>query len=97
MSLRPDVHGTDGFFAAIFERKKNLVLEMIASTKEPSGEAFVEASDLIEPEVESESEAETKQATEPKIKLVKVPTKKRVKAQKVEPPKPELDSDLKGT
>jgi 16S rRNA (cytosine967-C5)-methyltransferase len=97
LSLRPDVHGTDGFFAAIFERKKNLVLETIASTKESSGEAFVEASDLIEPEVESEPEAETKQATDRKIKLVKAPTKKSVKAKKVEPLKPELDSDLNGT
>jgi 16S rRNA (cytosine967-C5)-methyltransferase len=97
LSLRPDVHGTDGFFAAIFERKKNLVLETIASTKESSGEAFVEASDLIEPEVESEPEAETKQATERKIKLVKAPTKKSVKAKKVEPLKPELDSDLNST
>jgi 16S rRNA (cytosine967-C5)-methyltransferase len=27
LSLRPDIHGTDGFFAAVFERKKNLVSE----------------------------------------------------------------------
>ncbi len=25
LSLRPDVHGTDGFFAAVMERKKNLI------------------------------------------------------------------------
>ena len=25
LSLRPDVHGTDGFFAAVMERKKDLV------------------------------------------------------------------------
>ncbi|HYG45158.1 MAG TPA: RsmB/NOP family class I SAM-dependent RNA methyltransferase, partial [Bordetella sp.] len=25
VQLRPDVHGTDGFFAAVFERKKNAV------------------------------------------------------------------------
>jgi 16S rRNA (cytosine967-C5)-methyltransferase len=27
LSLRPDVHGTDGFFAAIFERKKSATLK----------------------------------------------------------------------
>jgi 16S rRNA (cytosine967-C5)-methyltransferase len=69
LSLRPDVHGTDGFFAAIFERKKNLVLETVTTASKEEVEIFEEA--------------------------VKTPAKKRVRAQKVEPPLPDLDSDRK--
>lgn len=97
LSLRPDVHGTDGFFAAIFERKKNLVSEAVASTKEQAAEVFVDASDLIDPEVESEFQPETKAANKKKDKLVKKPARKRVKAQHVELPKPNLDFDRKDT
>jgi 16S rRNA (cytosine967-C5)-methyltransferase len=97
LSLRPDVHGTDGFFAAIFERKKNLVSEAVASTKEQAAEVFVDASDLIDPEVESESQPETQAANKTKDKLVKKPARKRVKAQHVEPPEPDLDFDRKDT
>jgi len=45
LSLRPDVHGTDGFFAAIFERKKSLVSDEaeIANGEEPEpGERIAE-------------------------------------------------------
>lgn len=34
LSLRPDIHGTDGFFAAVFERKKNLVSEKVSISSE---------------------------------------------------------------
>ena len=42
LSLRPDVHGTDGFFAAIFERKKNLVSVVDTKTSEEEVEVEVE-------------------------------------------------------
>ena len=97
LSLRPDVHGTDGFFAAIFERKKNLVAEAVAPTNEQAEEDFVEVSDLIDPEVETESKPETKPANKSKNKLVNAPTKKRVKAQKVESSESDINSDHKDT
>jgi 16S rRNA (cytosine967-C5)-methyltransferase len=114
LSLRPDVHGTDGFFAAIFERKKNLVSEAVTKTSEEEEvEDLVEATDVIDPEVESEFKLETKPETNPEVqpksktktkakaettaetKAIKAPAKKRVKAQKVEPLQPDLDSDRK--
>jgi 16S rRNA (cytosine967-C5)-methyltransferase len=52
LSLRPDVHGTDGFFAAIFERKKSLVTEKVKRESES------------ESELEAESESETLSSTE---------------------------------
>ena len=48
LSLRPDVHGTDGFFAAIFERKKALVAEK--SKSEPELNVDTESVTLLEPE-----------------------------------------------
>ncbi|MDO9023280.1 MAG: RsmB/NOP family class I SAM-dependent RNA methyltransferase [Zwartia sp.] len=52
LSLRPDVHGTDGFFAAIFERKKNLVKDHSLATDEPRVEQaepeLAVESDLVE-------------------------------------------------
>jgi 16S rRNA (cytosine967-C5)-methyltransferase len=89
--LRPDVHETDGFFAAIFERKKNLVLEAVNKASEKEVEVLVEAVDVLEPEAESETKPETK----PKTKAVKTPAKKRIKPQKVELSQPDLDSDHK--
>ena len=97
LSLRPDVHGTDGFFAAIFERKKNLVIEAVAPTKEQVVEDLVEASDPIDPEAKTESKPETKPAKKTKDKLAKPPAKKRVKTQKVEFPEPDINSDHKDT
>ena len=38
MRLRPDLHGTDGFFAAVFERKKPV-------TTQPKAPAFGEEAD----------------------------------------------------
>lgn len=96
LSLRPDVHGTDGFFAAIFERKKNLVSEAIAPTKEQAEEVFVEASNPIDSEVETKSKPEIN-AAKKKDKLVAAHTKKRVKTQKVESPEPDIKSDHKDT
>ncbi|MNL89846.1 hypothetical protein D3C87_2204280 [compost metagenome] len=42
MQLRPDVHGTDGFFAAVFERKKKGAAADAAETVE-SEDLAVEA------------------------------------------------------
>lgn len=62
LSLRPDVHGTDGFFAAIFERKKALVIEKAKT----------------EPELESDTENEVLLASEgliePVAQEMRVPT-----------------------
>lgn len=47
LNLRPDVHGTDGFFAAIFERKKALVSEKILSDVEEEPELQMNVGDLL--------------------------------------------------
>jgi 16S rRNA (cytosine967-C5)-methyltransferase len=95
LSLRPDVHGTDGFFAAIFERKKILVLEKVDKTSEEEEEVLLEAADVLDPEAGSETKPETKPKTKAKTKAAMAPAKKRVKAQKVETPTSELDSERK--
>jgi len=78
LSLRPDVHGTDGFFATIFERKKNLVSEKAGSEFEAELElesaVLLVTEDLIEPKVNEmpalhiEAETEAEPELEPKIK-----------------------------
>jgi len=78
LSLRPDVHGTDGFFATIFERKKNLVSEKAGSEFEAELElesaVLLATEDLIEPKVNEmpalhiEAETEAEPELEPKIK-----------------------------
>jgi len=67
LSLRPDVHGTDGFFAAIFERKKNIVKDKSVAMDEPDVEV------IIEPEV-------TVEIAEPEEVKAKIPPKVRAKA-----------------
>ncbi len=57
VQLRPDVHGTDGFFAAVFERKKKAVAADAAQAEE-GGEAAKDA-EVAEPVVAEESGAET--------------------------------------
>ncbi len=62
LSLRPDVHGTDGFFAAIFERKKALVAEK--SKSEPELNVDTESVTLLEPESLIDPVAKETQAPE---------------------------------
>jgi 16S rRNA (cytosine967-C5)-methyltransferase len=102
LSLRPDVHGTDGFFAAIFERKKILVAERLESEIEQVSDAesdILSASDallapdnqeLLEPHVDTEVEAEAEPIVKPKAKPRAKP-KAKVKA--AEKPKSEDTSD----
>jgi 16S rRNA (cytosine967-C5)-methyltransferase len=58
MQLRPDVHGTDGFFAAVFERRKNgatVAQAAEGAESEPAGQSV----DAVAPEsVESDLEPE---------------------------------------
>jgi 16S rRNA (cytosine967-C5)-methyltransferase len=48
MQLRPDVHGTDGFFAAVFERRKTRTLAAQEETAEAAQERTVVAEEPIE-------------------------------------------------
>lgn len=57
VQLRPDVHGTDGFFAAVFERKKKAVAADAAQAEE-SSEAAKDA-EFAESAVAEEAVAET--------------------------------------
>ena len=57
LSLRPDVHGTDGFFAAIFERKKILVSE------QPKIEPEIAIKHDAEPDPQTETETQTEPET----------------------------------
>jgi 16S rRNA (cytosine967-C5)-methyltransferase len=80
LSLRPDVHGTDGFFAAIFERKKNLVTEKVeietVLESDAESEILAASEGLLEPvvqellaqHVEIETEAEAETTVKPKAK-----------------------------
>jgi 16S rRNA (cytosine967-C5)-methyltransferase len=102
LSLRPDVHGTDGFFAAIFERKKILVAERLESEIEQVSDAesdILSASvallapdnqELLEPHVDTEVEAEAEPIVKPKAKPRAKP-KAKVKA--ADKPKSEDTSD----
>lgn len=105
LSLRPDVHGTDGFFAAIFERKKALVIEKLKSEPELNSsretEAFSEV--VLEPEDGAESVAQEMLAPpvdvqtdpEPKAKVKAKPrAKPKAKVKDVEKPQSE---DAAGT
>lgn len=105
LSLRPDVHGTDGFFAAIFERKKALVIEKLKSEPELNSsretEAFSEV--VLEPEDGAESVAQEILAppvdvqtdAEPKAKVKAKPrAKPKAKVKDVEKPQSE---DAAGT
>jgi 16S rRNA (cytosine967-C5)-methyltransferase len=103
LSLRPDVHGTDGFFAAIFERKKALVTDKAKS--EPAFESETETEVLLElevqnelvvqeilvPPVDTQTEAELK--VKPKAKPRAKP-KAKAKVKDIEKPQPE---DASGT
>jgi 16S rRNA (cytosine967-C5)-methyltransferase len=60
MQLRPDVHGTDGFFAAVFERRKNgaaVAQAAGAEESESAGEPVVDAvaPESVEPDLEAEA------------------------------------------
>jgi 16S rRNA (cytosine967-C5)-methyltransferase len=105
LSLRPDVHGTDGFFAAIFERKKALVTEKVKS--EPELESDTETEVLSEAQLEPESRIEpvvqeilvphenTQTEAEPKEKSKAKPrSKPKAKVKNSEKPQAE---DVKGT
>lgn len=109
LSLRPDVHGTDGFFAAIFERKKNLVSENVNSKSEEElgleSEELSEAEDLIDLNTEEKPalleekpalhvEVETEVETEPKIKpRAKPRAKPKAKLKEAEKPPSDDASD----
>jgi 16S rRNA (cytosine967-C5)-methyltransferase len=60
LSLRPDVHGTDGFFAAIFERKKSLVTE--SSKNESEVVSAPDSVEFLEPEAQIEVAVQETQA-----------------------------------
>lgn len=48
MQLRPDAHGTDGFFAAVFERRKSPARDVAAAqAAEPAGEEAAVILDLV--------------------------------------------------
>ena len=83
LSLRPDIHGTDGFFAAIFEKKKNLVKDVSAVTQEPSSASAGAFTEMTEAQVELAESfdeiAETELLVEPEL-ASKVPPKPRAKA-----------------
>lgn len=51
LNLRPDIHGTDGFFAAIFERKKALVSEKVEIL--PENDALDQTTERTQPVSES--------------------------------------------
>lgn len=52
LSLRPDVHGTDGFFAAIFEKKKNLAKDSSLVTQDLHAELADVSTEDNEPQDE---------------------------------------------
>jgi 16S rRNA (cytosine967-C5)-methyltransferase len=54
MQLRPDTHGTDGFFAAVFERRKGGAQ---AASAAAASEAVEQAAEALAPE-ESEADLE---------------------------------------
>ncbi|TQJ97748.1 16S rRNA (cytosine967-C5)-methyltransferase [Achromobacter sp. SLBN-14] len=57
VQLRPDVHGTDGFFAAVFERKKKAAATGAAEASESAEDA--KESEFAEPVAAEEAGAET--------------------------------------
>ena len=57
VQLRPDVHGTDGFFAAVFERKKKAAASGAAEASESAEDA--KEAEFAEPVVAEEAVAET--------------------------------------
>ena len=101
LSLRPDVHGTDGFFAAILERKKFLVTEKAKS--QPDLESESESQVLLEPAAHNEPAVQemlvlpvdTQTEAQPKVKPKAKPrAKPKAKVKDVEKPQPE---DASGT
>jgi len=67
LNLRPDVHGTDGFFAAVFERRKAEVGVALKTTSKRK--VALE----IEPLLESEDSPQAEQASVEPAKPVKKP------------------------
>lgn len=57
VQLRPDVHGTDGFFAAVFERKKKAAATGAAEASESAEDA--KEAEFAEPVAAEEAGAET--------------------------------------
>ena len=57
VQLRPDVHGTDGFFAAVFERKKKAAASGAAEASESAEDA--KEAEFAEPVAAEEAGAET--------------------------------------
>ncbi len=57
VQLRPDVHGTDGFFAAVFERKKKAAASGAAEASESAEDA--KDAEFAEPVAAEEAGAET--------------------------------------
>jgi len=65
VQLRPDVHGTDGFFAAVFERKKKGAADATAETAEATAET-AEATDAGDDMVDAGLVPEAEPAKEDK-------------------------------
>lgn len=61
MQLRPDVHGTDGFFAAVFERRKGDALSTTEAAAESVKASAATAVPMPQGEPEAELEPESRQ------------------------------------